>query len=465
MVDITFKNKSSLISKSIILAGVMLLLILGSNQAIAAACDGNIEGKSDAELKIILAECEKEIAAQQIVLDGQKTKSKTLQNEITTLQANIDAAKKKINQKNTVIKTLGNDIKAKNETIGVLNTHIDKGRESLAQLIRRTNEIDNVSFINAVLTAKSISDFYSDVDTYASVKKSVKESVDGIKTDKKKTEEVKKELEIKQDEQIDAKAEIERQKSLVEKNQSDQKVLLNISKNKEAEYQKVLADRKAKAATVRAALFRLRDQGAIPFGDAYEYAKIAGEKTGVRPAFILAILKQESNLGANVGSCIITDLSSGQTKGVNSGTVFPNGIHPTRDLPTLQTILKELGRDPLQTRVSCPILGVPGYGGAMGPAQFIPSTWKMLASRIGAAVGKSTPDPWNPGDAIMANAIYVSDLGAKAQTFTAERNAACRYYSGRPCDAVGVKNLFYGNAVMGLATQIQKDIDIIKSAE
>jgi Ca2+-transporting ATPase len=52
------------------------------------------------------------------------------------------------------------------------------------------------------------------------------EDQDEVMTDKKKTEDVKKELEVKQDEQIDAKAEIERQKSLVEKNQSDQKVLL-----------------------------------------------------------------------------------------------------------------------------------------------------------------------------------------------------------------------------------------------
>ncbi len=464
MINIPFKNKKNIVNKSIILAGLMLLFVLARPFGVkAAACDGNIAGKSDAELNLILAECEKEIAAQQIILDGQKTKSKTLQNDIATLQANIDAAKKKVNEKNVVIKTLGSDIKKKNETIEVLSTHIEKGKESLAQLIRRTNEIDQVSFANALLSSTSISDFYSDVDTYSSLKDAVKESVQGIKNDKIETEGVKKELEVKQNEQIDAKEEIERQKSLVEKNQKDQKVLLSISKNKEAEYQKVLTERKAKAASIRAALFKLRGQEAIPFGEAYDYAKIAGEKTGVRPAFILAILKQESNLGANVGSCVITDLTTGQTKGVNSGTIFTNGIHPTRDLPILQTILKDLGRDPLQTRVSCPIIGVPGYGGAMGAAQFIPSTWKMLAARIGAAVGKSTPDPWNPADAIMANAIYVSDLGAKAQTYTAERDAACRYYSGQPCNSTKVRNLFYGNAVMEHAKAIQANIDILES--
>lgn len=462
MLAIPFKNTKNIVNKSIILAGLVLLLVLGGHKALAqsAACDGNIAGKSDDELRIILAECEKEINAQQTILDGQKNKSKTLQGDITTLQANIDAAKKRINQKNVVIKTLGNDIKSKAQTIEQLNDHISIGKESLAQLLRKTNEIDQVTFASALLSSTSISDFYSDVDTYSSVKKSVHQSVEAIKTDKARTEGVKQELEVKQDEQIDAKAEIERQKQLVEKNQGDQKVLLSISKNKEAEYQKVLADRKAKAATIRSALFKLRGQGAIPFGEAYDYAKIASAKTGVRAALILGILKQESNLGSNVGTCIITDLSTGQTKNVNSGTVYANGIHPTRDLPVLQTVLKELGRDPLVTRVSCPFSI--GYGGAMGPAQFIPSTWKGLQTQLAGLVGKSTPDPWNPSDAIMASALLLKYNGAAAQTYTAERHAACKYYSGRDCDAP-VPNVFYGNAVMEHAKAIQANIDVLES--
>jgi len=42
---------------------------------------------------------------------------------------------------------------------------------------------------------------------------------------------------------------------------------------------------------------------AIPFAEAYQYADLASTKTGVRTAFILAILTQESNLGKNVGTC------------------------------------------------------------------------------------------------------------------------------------------------------------------
>jgi membrane-bound lytic murein transglycosylase B len=240
----------------------------------------------------------------------------------------------------------------------------------------------------------------------------------------------------------------------VEVANNQKKTLLADSQNKEKSYAQVLADRQAKAAKIRAILFPLVDAGAIPFGTALAYAEQASAKTGVRAALILGILQQESNLGANVGRCVITDLSTGQTKNVTSGYVWKNGIHPTRDLPLLQKILGNLGRDPLTTRVSCPIAGVPGYGGAMGPTQFIPSTWNIVAGKAASYLGKDTADPWNPADAIMASAILLQGNGAAAGTYEAERNAACKYYSGRVCSAA--KHIAsYGNQVMGRASNIQ----------
>ena len=42
----------------------------------------------------------------------------------------------------------------------------------------------------------------------------------------------------------------------------------------------------------------------------------------------MAILKQESNMGQNVGSCVISDLSIGATQGVNTGKVFSTLPYP-----------------------------------------------------------------------------------------------------------------------------------------
>lgn len=446
--------------KSIVLAGVMLLSVfapLSTENAYAATCDGNIDGKSDEELQAILKECEKEIVESQTVLNGQKQKSATLQRDISLLRTRIDAAKKKINQKDAEIKKIGKDISRKSETISALQSDIDTGKESLGQLIRRTEELDKMSFANALLSSSSISDFYMDIDTYSALKRSVQASVQDIKATKEETEGVKKELEVQKDKEIDAKKEIEAQKSLVEKDEKDHSTLLSISKNKEAEYQQVLADRQAKAASIRSALFKLRGQGAIPFGDAYDYAKVAGSKTGVRPAFILAILKQESNLGANVGTCN----RPGDTRTWKD--IMPGAGQSWRDdQAAFLRITKRLGISPDGQPLSCP-LASGGWGGAMGPAQFIPTTWEAFDDRIEATLGVAVANPWNPQHAITANALYVKDLGAAAQTYTAEREAACKYYSGRGCSAPGVTNAFYGNSVMNIATQIQKDIDVLES--
>ena len=76
-----------------------------------------------------------------------------------------------------------------------------------------------------------------------------------------------------------------------------------------------------------------------------------------------------------------------------------------------------------------------------------------MKSRTADAVGKSTPDPWNPADAIMAMALFLKGLGADSGTYTEERAAACRYYGGGSgCTS---KTTSYGNAVMAKATTIQ----------
>jgi membrane-bound lytic murein transglycosylase B len=133
-------------------------------------------------------------------------------------------------------------------------------------------------------------------------------------------------------------------------------------------------------------------------------------------------------------------------------------MKPSRDVQPFLAITKSLGRDPYQTPVSCPF--TVGYGGAMGPAQFIPSTWQIFSDRIAAVNGRGIADPWIAEDAFMASAFYLADLGAASQSYTAERNAACRYYSGRSCSG---SNTFYGDQVMAKAKTLQDNIDILQS--
>ena len=449
-----------------------LILILGfftvqNNKNILAqtACTDQIGGKDRAQLERELEACNKEIAEWTDILNKTKQEGASFSRDIAALTAKINAAQANIKGKNIAIANLTKDIAVKQSEISVLDTRLNKGKRAIADILRKTNDINSYSLVEAMLSDKNLSEFFVDIDTYASTQRALAELFDELRNVKALTEAEKKTLNKKKEAEAAAKAALENSKKEVEIDQAEKKTLLAINQTKEKTYAQVLADKQAKAAQIRAVLFPLRDSVAIPFGTALQYAQTASEKTGVRPAFILAILQQESNLGANVGSCVILNLSSGETKSVNSGKVFSNGIHPSRDLPLLENILKELGRNPLETRVSCPVSSTFGYGGAMGPAQFIPSTWNLMVGKIASAMGSNTPDPWNPADAIMASAIFLGDLGASSQDFTNERSAACRYYSGKTCYTNGRANvgLSYGNKVMERAAALQRDIDFLQN--
>jgi len=105
----------------------------------------------------------------------------------------------------------------------------------------------------------------------------------------------------------------------------------------------------------------------------------------------LAILTQESDLGKNIGQCYLKDPVTGDGVGKNTGRKFERVMNPKRDVPVFLQITKELGLDPYKTPVSCPMSF--GWGGAMGPAQFIPSTWILYKSKLSSILGK-TPNPW-----------------------------------------------------------------------
>lgn len=393
----------------------------------------------------------KEIEQKQKELDSQKGQSVSLSRDIAILTTQIKKAKLDIQAKNIVIKKLGGEISQKNKTIEALSEKINTEKESLAQLIRKDREIDEKSLLTFILSKDKISDVYGDIDKFASIKDSIKESVHEIKNTKSQTELVKKNLEQKKEEETDVKVKLESIKKEVETTESRKQQLLSISKNKEKEYQKVLAEKAKRRSEILALLFNLRDASAIPFGRALEYATSASKSSGVDVAFILAIITQESNLGSNQGSCYITNMSTGEGISSNSNRTFRNVMKPTRDVGPFNEITLALGRDPYRTLVSCPIAsaGSSSWGGAMGPAQFIPSTWKGMKSKVGKALGVSMPDPWNPEHAFMASAMFLADLGAIGDSYTAQIKAACRYYGS------GGSSCTYGKQVMAKKQNIQ----------
>lgn len=136
----------------------------------------------------------------------------------------------------------------------------------------------------------------------------------------------------------------------------------------------------------------------------------------------------------------------------------PNDNSWRDDQAIFLKITKQLGLDPETTPLSCPLAG--GWGGAMGPSQFIPATWDAYSGRVASAVGVSVASPWNPEHAFTATALYVRDLGAAAGGYSAEKTAALKYYAGSNWNLP--KNQFYGNSVSSHATDFQEQINFLK---
>jgi hypothetical protein len=168
-------------------------------------------------------------------------------------------------------------------------------------------------------------------------------------------------------------------------------------------------------------------------------------------------MQQETGFGRNVGGCNLRDGATGAGIYINSGNPSVRNMVPG-NFENFKRITESLGRDWRTTPISCVAMinGRPyGHGGAMGYTQFIPNTWMSVEARVRSYLNVPVANPWDPQHAVMATAVFVRDLGAAAQTYSSEYNAACRYYGS--CSVYA-----YGNNVMAKATTIQRTIDALE---
>ena len=434
----------------------MVLFFTATNDAVAQSSQEQERQQLEADLKVL--------EAQITDIEGDITKTQaekdTLNNQIYILRNKIKKLGLQIQQSNILIGDLRSQIQDTSSSIEKTSAEIDEVKDQIAEVLRYVYRENQKSKIEIVLASDTLSDFFTNVASLASLGARLEELL-------KNTEELNEYLNSQRNaldsEKEDEENFVKIQLLQKENNQGLQRqtqTLLQQTKGKEVEYQRLLADKQRQAQTIRSRIFALIGVPHAPtFGEAVEIAKGAASQAGVRPALLLAVLTQESNLGKNVGQCHIADLTTGASVSIRTGKMFSNGMHPRRDLPPFLVITRDLGRDPLSTPISCAIPSVGGYGGAMGPAQFIPSTWMLYKGRLDSMLGKPA-DPWNIKDAFLASALYLADSGATTHTYDAEWCAAQRYFSGR----CSTRYRFYGDSVLSLAAKYEKDIKTLEEA-
>lgn len=431
------------------------------------------------ELEEELARLEREIAEQRQRLGQQRGQSASIQGEIDVLQTQINTTRLDIQRRNAQIQQLSGQISQKENIISELDQQLSREQASLAQLLRKLDELENVSLFAVVLSQKTISDYFIDRDNFAILKRQLQDSFENIQNIQQLTQAEREALEERRIAEADTRAALEEARRQVEREENEQRRLLQASRDEERTYEQIIQEREAQAAQIRSRLFELaggsRPGEGIPFGDAVTFATEAEQLTGVRAALILAILSQESAMGRNVGTCnrpgdarTYRDIMPGPVhyrNYVNNGNSCTGAASPCSwrdDQSVFIQIMSELGLPPEGQPLSCPV-AAGGWGGAMGPTQFIPSTWMTVREDVARLAGVPAANPWNARHAVIATGVYMSRLGASTGGFTAERNAACRYYSGRACGQSSMPNIFYGDQVMSKASNFQTDIDFLRN--
>lgn len=385
-------------------------------------------------------------------IESARNKSQTLQNEINNLNA-------KISQVQLEIKSLGLSINKTNLEMGATKTKIsdakdkiNKHKSVLAQYVQIIYENDQRTLAEIFLKNQSMSDFFNELNSIQITQDNLKTAIDDSKKLKEQLEQHQIDLEDKQTEFERAKRLQEVEKRSIDSAKEARAKLLKDTQGKETKFQELVKKSQQDIQAIKNQIGYLIQNG-VSAEEAVKYGQLAAIGTGIRPAYLLAELELESATGGNVGKCYIIDSASGATRRITNGQIYTKGIHPTRDLALFLRITTELGRDPFQTPISCGS----SWGGAMGPAQFIPSTWIGYAAQVARLVGRSIANPWNIEDAFMAAAVKLAKDGANSQTRVGEIAASKRYYCG---NATSTKSgcVNYANSVQRLAAEIAKNL-------
>ena len=395
------------------------------------------------EAEVKLKELETKITQYKEAIAQNQNKAKTLKTEIAIMDAQINSTGLEIQRIELLTKKLDKQINQKQASIREIERQVDLEKTTLAELVQEIRKYDDISFLEVILSKGQLSDFLSELRSLENFQEQIQNELERISDLKKNLEQEKEDLTEEKEEQASLKFLQNEQRINLENKKRERKSLLDQTKGQENLFNQLVKKTQLDIEAVKNRLYFLKGltgDGSLRFEDAYKYAKLASIYTGVRPAFLLAILSRESELGKNIGT----------------GT-WRVDMKPSQRPYYLQ-ICEELGIDPDQYPVSKKVWY--GWGGAMGPAQMMPATWLGYQARIVEVTGNNPPSPWNIKDAFTAAALYLANKGANQQTYNIEWKAAMMYLAGSNWSKPSLS--FYGDQVMSRAQQFQEQVDILE---
>lgn len=375
----------------------------------------------------------KELAAQHEEVQGEVAAT---QAQVKQLQNKLEAARLELRRTKTTIEQVEEDQVTTGEQIKELEVRVAEKREHLRGLLRLLYEEEQQSLIRLFFDTFSLSQVLAQREVLEQLQGKVTEAAHAMRQETETLENEQEALRSQQQNLVQLQGVLLVQEEEVAVQEEAESAVLAEQTSEAATVASELADAKQAREEIARKVFTVKTSGEeISLNNAFDMARYGSKLTGVRPALLLAVIKVESNLGANVG-----------------GGRYPNDMQPA-SREAFVRITDKLGLD----RATAPVARRPasgsGWGGAMGPAQIMPATWETLEPRLEQLMGKSPVNPYELADAFVATAIYLADRGAAGGD---ERGALARYVAG-PYWQYHI-NGWYVERVLAVAVEYEKEL-------
>ncbi|MDD3735110.1 MAG: lytic murein transglycosylase [Candidatus Pacebacteria bacterium] len=366
----------------------------------------NIQKKCQAQLQ----DLQRDKANIENKLNNLSQKENNTQWYISKIETDISYLNTNISNLNLSISQLNSAISQREKAISDLEQKIKKQKEILKEIILVIYKYDSFSTIEMFLKQSNLSEISQKVIEMNSIQKNLQRSMADIKEARDNLQKEKDALVQKKAEQEKLKAEKAMQIQSLAVKQEQQSYYLKEIQNAKTPLEREMVRVRAELQSLQAAMNQISAylsrwvlSGDLSWASIFGAVANASAGTGARPALLLGILQHETRFATNLGRTQIWNTQSGQY----------------RDFIEITSELCSAYGDPYCHPENLPLSG----SGAMGPAQFMPSTWQGYRSKLMAAFPGQVPNPWNLFHAIYAMGMYVV-------RYPDDHSAACAYLLG-----------------------------------
>lgn len=424
-----------MVTRTIVVLPFALCSLLFAVPLARAETPADVQDAIDRRQKQIV-DIEQQISEYWEEIDQRKAQGQSVEAEIAVLKSKIAKSELEIRSLELAIEQSRYQLRQTEGKISEVSATLDRTKTRLAAILRTMREQEETPVILRFTRSSTLSEMFVALDELNQLHDGLQGTLADLKDTKGKLEEAKQAIEEEQYAQERLRRIQESQREIAARRKVEHtRALQKIEQEKSKFVAKIVA-KKRDLEKIKDQITYLTSVG-VTVEEAVRYGELAAIRTGVRASFLIAVLEVESRLGINVGT----------------GN-WQKDMH-SRDREAFQSITAKLGRDPDAT----PVSRKPsyGWGGAMGPAQFLPNTWLAYEAEVARLTGHNPPDPWNIEDAFTAAAAKLGKQGASGGSREGERRAARAYIGGSPNCSRAICN-YYANLVLEKAEEIEAEL-------